>query len=1103
MIVCADSRAAQVAVRELRAIVAGTLPVALFPDWETLPYDLFSPHPDIVSERISTLYALGEKQRRVVVVPVATAMQRLAPRSYIRGAGLRLAVGDRFGMAAERRKLEDVGYRCVPQVTDHGEFAVRGALFDLFPMGSDWPYRIELFDDEVESIRTFDPETQLSRDRVDRIDLLPAREFPFDEAATAAFRTAFRLRFDINLQRCDVYQEVRNNVAPAGIEYYLPLFFEATETLADYLPRDTQVILDAGVEQAAAAFFEHVAERHEQRCHDVERPVLAPHELFLTAADWLTSLADRARIVIDPDLADDYGVQPAPELPLHARGQEPGAAWQAFHDQFAGRILIAADSPGRREMLADELSRYGKRPSAIDSIDAFLAAGEPRVAITAAPLADGFVIDEPPLAILTERQFHGERVRAEREAHRPSRDPAALIRELSDLRPGAPVIHEDYGIGRYQGLTRLDAGGMDAEFLTLEYANGDKLYVPVGSLDLISRYTGASPDEAPLHRLGSDQWDRARRRAAEKARDVAAELLEIHARRESRPGKAMAVDREAYDEFVAGFPFEETPDQLSAIEAVLADLASESSMDRVVCGDVGFGKTEVAMRAAFVAVQAGQQVAVLVPTTLLAQQHFENFSDRFASWPVRIEVLSRFRSRKETQSVLEAAAAGKVDILIGTHRLLQEDIRFGSLGLLIVDEEHRFGVRHKERLKALRAEVDLLTLTATPIPRTLNMALSGLRDLSIIATPPARRMAVKTFVQQWDGGMIRDAIDRELQRGGQVYFLHNEIDTIGKAARELHALFPPARIEIAHGQMRERELERIMLDFHRGRFNVLVCTTIIESGIDIPTANTMIINRADRFGLAQLHQLRGRVGRSHHRAYVYLVVPPARAMTADARKRLEALESLEDLGSGFTLATHDLEIRGAGELLGDEQSGQIQEIGFSLYTELLERAVRALKSGQLPSEDLAPLHGPKVDLHVPALIPDDYLPDVHSRLVLYKRIANAGTGDELDRLKVEMIDRFGLLPQQVRNLFDQTTIKLMAGPLGVREMDVGSTGGRLVFGENPAVEPITVIQLVQTRPETYRFDGADRLRFTMDLTEGEDRIAAARQLLKTLGARDV
>jgi len=818
--------------------------------------------------------------------------------------------------------------------------------------------------------------------------------------------------------------------------------------------------------------------------------------------------------------AIDLGTQPAPMLPINRKGEAPADDLKRFLDAYPGRVLLTADSAGRRESLLELLAIAHLQPTIIASWSDFITTspsrrpGEveadvpepsdvaaPRFAITVASLETGFALTNPALTILTERELLGERAQQSRRRKRAARDPETIIRDLGELAIGAPIVHIDHGVGRYQGLLKLDVGGQGGEFLAIEYAKGDKLYVPVSQLHLVGRYTGAAPELAPLHSLGGDAWERAKRKAAQKVRDVAAELLAIYAQREARQGVALDVDMPMAEQFASSFPFEETPDQEQAIAAVIADLASPKAMDRVVCGDVGFGKTEVALRAAFVAATAGKQVAVLVPTTLLAQQHYQNFRDRFADWPVRVDVLSRFKSKKETEEALKKLAAGQIDVMIGTHKLLQADVRFKDLGLVIVDEEHRFGVRQKEQLKKLRAEVDLLTLTATPIPRTLNMAMAGLRDLSIIATPPQHRLAVKTFIGVYDPALIREAFQRELARGGQVYFLHNEVDTIEKTARELGELVPDARLRIAHGQMPERELEHVMLDFYRQRFNVLVCTTIIESGIDVPSANTIVVNRADRFGLAQLHQLRGRVGRSHHRAYAYLVIPDRRVITADAEKRLEALASLEELGAGFTLATHDLEIRGAGELLGEEQSGQIEQVGFSLYTEMLDRAVRALKSGKVPDFDLTSEHEAEIELHVPALIPDDYLPDVNARLTLYKRISSARDEEELRELQVEMIDRFGLLPDPVKNLFAVTQLKLAATPLGIKKLELGANGGRVIFRPQPNVEPLTIIKMIQAQPRVYALDGQDKLRFKMPLEGTVERLRAANDLLSSLGAR--
>lgn len=1099
-----DTQRASALEDELR-VFAGNLPVLHFPDWETLPYDVFSPHPDIVSQRIATLYQLPTVQRGVLVVPIATLMQRIAPRSHITGAGLVMKKNQKLDLAAEQRRLEAAGYRNVPQVGEPGDFAVRGALIDIFPMGAAQPYRIELFDDEVESIRSFDPETQRSQQQVETIELLPAREFPLTENAAKDFRTRLRERFPIDVRRCPLYQDMKEGVTPGGIEYYLPMFFEQTATLFDYLADNAVFLLGEGALESAEQFWTQTGERYDQRAHDIERPVLPPAELYLPTELLREQLNKRLRIEVvesGHEHALPTGTQPAPELPLNRKGEEPGTSLRHFLSHYPGRVLITADSAGRREALIEQLAGAGLKPETLDGWPAFLSNDKLRLAITTAGLEQGFALNDPALTVLTERELFGERVRTERKRRRgAARDPESIIRDLTELTIGAPIVHVDHGVGRYQGLVSMELGGMDGEFLTIEYAKGDKLYVPVAQLGLVSRYTGTAPELAPLHSLGGDAWERARKKAAEKVRDVAAELLGIYAQREARGGESMPIDRQMVEEFGATFPFEETPDQQQAIDSVLHDLAAPRAMDRVICGDVGFGKTEVALRAAFAAATAGRQVAVLVPTTLLAQQHYRNFADRFADWPVKVDVLSRFKSTKEVNDALKRLADGQIDVIVGTHKLLAPEIKFKNLGLVIVDEEQRFGVRQKEQLKKLRAEVDLLTMTATPIPRTLNMAMAGLRDLSLIATPPAHRMAVRTFIAQWEPALAREAFQRELQRGGQVYFLHNEVDTIERAAREVQELIPEARIGVAHGQMPERDLERVMADFHRQRFNVLVCTTIIETGIDIPTANTIIINRADRFGLAQLHQLRGRVGRSHHRAYAYLVVPDRKAMTADAEKRLEAIASLEELGAGFTLATHDLEIRGAGELLGDEQSGQIQEIGFGLYTELLERAVRALKSGKVPDFDLSSEHETEVELHLPALIPDDYLPDVHTRLTLYKRIASARNDDHLRDLQVEMIDRFGLLPDPAKQLFAIAQLKLMATPLGIRKLDFGANGGRIVFRDKPEVDPMAIIRLIQGLPRVYKLDGQDKLKVNLELPGATERIRSAHEVLVQLGAR--
>ena len=1080
------------------------LPVLSFPDWETLPYDVFSPHHDIVSERLATLYRLPALVRGVLILPVPTLMQRLPPRRFLEAHALVLDVGDALDLDAMRTRLEASGYRCVSEVFEHGDFAVRGNLLDLYPMGSTLPYRIELFDEEVESLRTFDPETQRSIEKVEQVRLLPAREFPLDEDGVRHFRQAFRMAFEGDPQRSPLYRDVSQGLPPPGIEYYLPLFFEETATLFDYLPGAALLATLEGAEEAVAGHWGECTARYESGRHDTERPLLPPEQVFLREDEVLHRFKAFPRVrpqrfEWEGDGAVNFATEAPPLLSLDARAERPTERLSRFLEGFDGRVLFAVESAGRREALLELLAGCDVHPRPCEDWQDFLRSEVP-VGVTVAPLEEGVLLGEPRVAVISEPQLYGEQVMQRRRRRSQKREADAVVRNLAELEVGAPVVHEDHGVGRYLGMQKIEAGGVETEFLTLEYAGGDRLYVPVSSLHLISRYTGGAPESAPVHKLGSGQWEKAKKKAAKRVRDVAAELLSIYAQRAARTGHAYPLDGQQYRAFAADFPFEETPDQQEAIEAVLADMQAGQPMDRLICGDVGFGKTEVAMRAAFVAVMAGRQVAMLVPTTLLAQQHFDNFRDRFADWPVRVESLSRFRSKKEQERVLADLEAGKVDIVIGTHKLLRPELKYQNLGLVILDEEHRFGVRQKERLKALRAEVDVLTLTATPIPRTLNMAVSGMRDLSIIASPPARRLAVKTFVSEWNSGLIREACLREIRRGGQVYFLHNDVETIEKKARDLEELVPEATVGIAHGQMRERQLERVMSDFYHRRFNVLVCTTIIETGIDIPTANTIVINRADRFGLAQLYQLRGRVGRSHHRAYAYLFVPSKRAMTPDAVKRLEAIESIEELGTGFTLATHDLEIRGAGELLGEDQSGQMQEIGFTLYTELLERAVESLKAGKEPELERPIDHGTEVDLQVPALIPDDYLPDVNTRLMLYKRIASAASEEEVRELEVEMVDRFGLFPEPVKNLFRITRLKLKATPLGVEKIELGPKGGRLVFNSRPNIDPERIIALLQEQPQTYGLDGQERLRLSQELPDVESRLHAVDSLLDRLAA---
>ncbi len=1091
------------------AFFAGRGPALLaFPDRETLPYDPFSPHPDILSQRLQALAALPELQWGLIVTTRAALFDRLPPRRFIDAHAFELKTGERIDLARLRARLAGAGYAHVTQVLSPGEFAVRGSVVDLFPSGTAHPFRLDLFDDEIESIRGFDPADQRSAERFEVVRLLPAREFPTSPEAIAGFRSRWREHFEGDPQSSPVYRAVTQGLAPAGIEAWLPLFFDRTASLADYLPSSAVIVDTADLEHALPLAWAEIEDRHEQRRHDRERPILPPAKAFTNPDEIRATIAAHARVLVTSVKAEplttpmpmrNFGSEPPPELRAEPRATLPAAALAAYHARFNGRVLLTVDSAGRREVLLELLRRQDLHPATVTDWVGFIAGGQ-SLAIAVAPDVRGLVLPERRVALVAEDQLFGERARQERRRRRADRDPEAILRELAALSPGAPVVHEEYGVGRYRGLRVMQVDGNPAEFLVIEYAGGDLLYVPVHALDRVTRYTGGSADAAPLHRLGTEQWARARRRAADRLRDVAAELLDLYSRRAARQGRSIEFDDAAYRAFEAGFPFEETVDQRDAIDAVLADMRSGRPMDRVVCGDVGFGKTEVALRASFAAVQGGRQVAVLVPTTLLAQQHAQTFADRFADWPVRVESLSRFRTAIEQRDVIAGLESGGVDVVIGTHRLLQRDVVFRDLGLVIVDEEHRFGVAHKERLKQLRADVDMLTLTATPIPRTLNMALGGLRDLSLMTTPPAERLAIETFVCEWSDGLVREACLREIRRGGQVYAVHNTIEDIEPFAERIRRLVPEATVRVAHGRMRERDLERLMLDFYHRRFEVLVCTTIIESGIDVPTANTILIDGAERLGLAQLHQLRGRVGRSHHRAWAYLIAPPRAALPAESAKRLEAIEALEDLGAGFTLATQDLEIRGAGELLGEEQSGQIQEIGVGLYLELLDRAVQALREGREP-DLLRPLHaGPEVGLQLPALLPEDYMPDVHLRLQLYKRMAGAADDAELDDLQAEMIDRFGPLPPPAQTMFRVHRLKLRAARLGIRRLEIGAATGVVEFGTEHRVDPERVIRLIQRGDGRYRLDGSHRLRLKLACADGRARLAVADELLTAFGA---
>ncbi len=1100
LVITPDTGTALALERELPFFLDGDTPILGFPDRETLPYDNFSPHQDIISDRLAALYSLPGLDRGILLVPVPTLMHRLPPTDYVAGNSLVLETGQTLDPARFRQNLLRNGYTNVETVYEHGEFALRGNLLDLYPMGSRLPFRIDLLDDEVDTLRTFDPETQRTVDKVRSIELLPAREYPLEPRAVERFKMNWYETFEGDPDLCPTFTEVSAGRSPGGCEYYLPLFFEQCATLFDYLPDNAAIVATGNHHEAAQHFWDEVGTRFEEYGIDPRRPLLPPARCFLPVEELYRDLGEFAVLELrhNPDAAIhvETPVQPPPQL----SGGPPVDNLREFIAAHGGPVLLCAESAGRREILLESLAERDLHPDPVKNWDDFLASGLD-FAIATAPIDRGLYCGPGEPTLVCEAQLFGERV-AQRRRRRDTAESAAAtaFRDLTELRPGVPVVHLEHGVGRYEGLQMLEVDGQQTEFLTLQYAEGARLYVPVASLHLVGRYGGSDPERAPLHRLGSEQWEKARRRAAEKARDVASELLEVYARREAREGFAFPREDADYERFCAAFPFEETPDQSDAIAAVLADMESGRVMDRLVCGDVGFGKTEVALRAAFVACRAGRQVAILVPTTLLAQQHYNTFCDRFADWPVNVEVVSRFRSGAESQAIVKRAAAGEIDILIGTHKLLQSSFRFDDLGLLIIDEEHRFGVKQKEAIKALRTAVDILTLTATPIPRTLNMALGGMRDLSIIATPPARRLSIRTFVREHNVALVKEAVLRETLRGGQVYYLHNEVKTIEETARKLRELLPDLSIAVAHGQMRENNLERVMSDFYHQRHHILLCTTIIETGIDIPNANTIVIERADKFGLAQLHQLRGRVGRSHHQAYAYLLTPPRSAITADAVKRLEAIESAGDLGAGYLLATHDLEIRGAGELLGEEQSGQIQSVGFGMYMDMLQRAVDALRRGDIPDADAPLEQGTEVNLHMPALIPDDYLPDVNGRLILYKRIAAATDDEALRQLRVEMIDRFGLLPAQVDNLFRVSGLRLRAQQLGIRTIDAGPGGGSIDFQETTPVNPLNLVQLVQSDPRVYRLAGATRLRFEQDLPDNRERQAWLEALLDRLAA---
>ncbi|MCX5470913.1 transcription-repair coupling factor [Alcaligenes sp. A-TC2] len=1103
LVLCADPLTAQRLAEEI-LLFGPALRVRQLPDWETLPYDSFSPHQDLISERLRTLHALTMHEVDVLTVPVTTALYRLAPPSFLAAYTFSFRQGDELDEAQLRAQLMLANYTHMTQVSAPGEFSIRGGLIDLFPMGSVLPYRLDLFDNEIESIRSFDIDTQRSLYPVKEIQLLPGREFPMDEEARTQFRARFREFFEGDPSRALPYKDVGNGIAFAGIEYYLPLFFEETATLMDYVPQGSLVITHGDAQNAIGRFQSDTHSRFSFLKNDRERPILPPESLFLSDEQFFNDIKPFSRLSLSAQ-ADNQPIahpdfEPLPVVAVNRRDKDPLAQLRQEVLDPKNRTVLCADSAGRRETLLQMLREHDLSPATdCQSLADFLES-DAAFALVVAPLSRGFALVHDSLSLLTENDLYPTQTRTQSSRRRNERssDVEAMVRDLSELREGDPVVHAEHGIGRYCGLKEMDLGEGPVEFLHLEYAKGSTLYVPVAQLHVIARYSGADPEHAPLHQLGSGQWDKARRRAAKQARDSAAELLALYAQRAAREGFKFKLPLNDYQAFSEGFGFEETPDQAAAIEAVVNDMTSGQPMDRLVCGDVGFGKTEVALRAAFLAVANGKQVALLCPTTLLAEQHAQTFSDRFADWPIRVAELSRFRSTKETQAAIAGLRDGSVDIVIGTHKILSSDVRFKQLGLVIIDEEHRFGVRQKEALKQLRAEVDILTLTATPIPRTLGMSLEGIRDFSVIATAPQKRLAIKTFVRREDGSTIREALLRELKRGGQVYFLHNEVETIHNRRARLEELVPEASIAVAHGQMPERELEAVMKGFYQKRYNVLLCTTIIETGIDVPTANTIVIHRADRLGLAQLHQLRGRVGRSHHQAYAYLLTPGEDAITSNAKKRLEAIQAMEELGAGFFLAMHDLEIRGAGEVLGESQSGDIQEVGYSMYADMLNTAVKALKAGEEPDLDSPFALQCEVNLHTSALLPANYCPDVNARLGHYKALSHARTEDDLIHIHEELIDRYGLLPEAGENLLAVHRLRIKAEPLGIVKIDASEAQATIQFSSKPNVDAVSIIELVQKNKQV-RLAGPDKLK--VEITKGEEiknRIQAVRNVLNSL-----
>lgn len=1105
-----EARHAQRLYEEL-SVFATNLRILIFPDWETLPYDHFSPHQDLISERLATLYHLLHQNCDIVLIPVTTALTRLPPPQFIQAHTFFVHHKQKMDLNALCHQCIQAGYESVKQVLRAGEFSRRGSIFDIFPMGSTVPYRLDFFDNEIENIRIFDVETQRSLKVIESVRVLPAREIPLDDTGILRFKERFQQFFEIDIHRCELARQVSHKLAPSGIEYYLPLFFDNLATIFDYLHANSLIILHHCPQKSIQQFWQETKSRYTLFRGDHLRPVLPPETLFINETEFFTYLKQYKRFdIIQADQSENHSekaffcpIKPFPVFHHEKKQENPFIYLKKFIHDFHAKVLFCVHTLGRREILSSTLHEYKIQFYLLESFEDFLKK-EYGFYLLVAPIEQGFIFEEDSKkwALLTEGELFARALPRQKSqaSSKQRRVTDQILRDLSEVKIHDPVVHENYGIGRYLGLCTLDLGEGESEFLALEYHGEDRLYVPVAHLHLISRYSGHH-ENVSLHRLGANTWDKTKRKALEKARDTAAELLNLYAKRALRKGYHFQIDWKEYETFAEDFGFEETPDQAQAIQAVIEDMTSDKPMDRLICGDVGFGKTEVALRAAFIALMDGKQVVLLVPTTLLAEQHYQNFSARFANYPVKIAEISRFKTKKEQTLVLKGVEEGSIDLIIGTHRLLQKDVLFKNLGLVIIDEEHRFGVRQKEQLKQLRTSVDILALTATPIPRSLSLSLEGMRDFSVIATAPQRRLAIKTFVTRFDHGIIREAIIRELRRGGQIYFLHNEIDTIHTIQEKLQTLVPEARVQIAHGQMPERELEHVMRDFYQQRFNLLLCTTIIETGIDVPTANTILINRADRFGLAQLHQLRGRVGRSHHQAYAYLLTPIEKeSMNKQAQQRLEAIQNLDELGAGFYLALHDLEIRGAGEILGDAQSGEIHEVGFSLYTEMLNQAIKTLSQennpdGQQQNENNGLHLVTEINLHTPALLPASYCDDVNERLTLYKRLANCEQLDQLDSLHQELIDRFGIPPESTQNLIEIHRLRILSQQLGIKELDANHKHIVIRFCKNPPIDTLKLIQLVQKDPTTFKFIGNEILKIDKAFSTVAERIKQIKEFI--------